>query len=442
MSVRPTRWVAFVTLLFAMLTACGGRDHDGNDNNASKPPPADPTITLVGDNHNVVSYWGDIGAATINAPIATATTSEEQRPAFQTDMATLHLAMYDAINAIDGRYKTFISTPGMAAAGIKSASMDAAGSAAAYGVLRALFPNRGEKYQAAYDSYLATIPASDAKTRGLALGAEVAAAVVASRANDGRSVALGPYVSGTTPGKFRSVNPISRFNAYIKPFVLKSTAQFRPGPPPALDSATYSADFNEVKSLGGTVSTSRTAEQLETARFHTEPPPIFLTRNFGRFARTTTDPADAARLMAVIYVGYSDAINACFEAKYFYERWRPLSAIPLADTDGNPDTAPDPAWTPVVPTPDHPEYPAAHSCTAGALGEALRLYYGTDKVRYSFDSMVTNTTRSYATTDSLAEESKVARIYGGMHFRYSTTAGAAMGKQAANWALNDNFTKR
>jgi hypothetical protein len=146
--------------------------------------------------------------------------------------------------------------------------------------------------------------------------------------------------------------------------------------------------------------------------------------------------------MAIIYVGYADAIGACFEAKYFYEAWRPLSAIPLADTDNNPATVPDPGWMPSVPTPNHPEYPAAHSCTAGALGELLRQYYGTEEVSFSFDSTVTGTTRTYTKTDAFAEESRVARIYGGMHFRYSTLAGAELGKQVANWTLQHQFGKR
>jgi hypothetical protein len=145
--------------------------------------------------------------------------------------------------------------------------------------------------------------------------------------------------------------------------------------------------------------------------------------------------------MAVIYTGYADAIAACMDAKYAYQAWRPLSAIPLADTDNNPATVADAAWTPVLTTPNHPEYPAAHSCTAGALGESLRQYYGTDKVTYSFDSKVTGTTRTYTTTDELTEESRVARIYAGMHFRYSTTAGAALGKQVANWTMQQHFSR-
>ena len=421
---QPRALSASAALLLASLAACGSGSY------------TQPDVVATPVTTNVVSYWTDVGAATVNATAAVNTTPEELRPTFQVDLATMHLAIYDATAAIDGRYKPYLVKPVTPASG---ASMDAAASAAAYGVLRALFPNRTAQYQAAYDSYLATIAPGEAKTRGLALGAEVAAGIVANRANDGRSVLLATYVPSTAPGKFRGLNPISRHFPSIKPFTLTSIAQFRPPPPPALDSAVYAADVNETKSLGGTVSTARTADQLETARFHTEMPALYLTRNFGKFARTTKDVADAARLMAIIYTGYADAIDACFEAKYFYETWRPQSAIPLADTDNNPATIADPAWTPVVPTPNHPEYPAAHSCTAGVLGELLRQYYGTDKVTFTFDSTVTGTTRTYATTNALTEESKVARIYGGMHFRYSTFAGAELGKQSANWTMQHAF---
>jgi len=225
----------------------------------------------------------------------------------------------------------------------------------------------------------------------------------------------------------------------MQPFILTSSSQFRPGPPPALESGEYAADFIEVKELGGKTSTRRTAAQLETARFHSEAPAQHFARNFGRFARTETDPVRAARLMAVIYAGYADAISACLEAKYHYDAWRPQTAIPQADSDNNPATIADPAWTPVLPAPNHPEYPAAHSCSAGALAELLRQYYGTDKVTFTWDSKVTNTTRTYADTDALVEDSRVARICGGMHFRYSTTAGAALGRQVAQWAMTHAF---
>jgi hypothetical protein len=399
------------------------------------------SVRISSTQPNVVSYWNEVANRTVNASSVINTTAEEQRPSYHVDLATLHVAIYDAISAIDRRYEPFAVTPTASSAG---ASLDAAASAAAYGVLRALFPNRGAQYQAAYDSRIAAIPAGDARTKGLALGHEVAAAVVALRAEDGRSIGLAPYVSSTIPGRFRSASPtpFNRHVPFIRTFSLASTDQFRPPGPPPLASAAYASAFNQIKSVGGTVSTGRMAEQFEIARFHTEPPNLFVTRNLGRFASSTADVGDAARLMAFIYVVHADAIGACFDAKYFHETWRPLDAIALADTDGNPETVGDAAWTPVLPTPNHPEYPAAHSCTSGALGETLRHYYGTRQVSYSFDSAVTGTTRTYATTDALNDESRIARVYGGMHFDFSTVAGVELGVRVAEWVAAHHFGRR
>ena len=424
-SPRWPKTLAFV-LGFAVLSAARG---------------AERNVTIEANQPNVVSYWNGIANKTVLAPSTTNTTAEEQRPSYQVDLATVHVAIYDAVSAIDGRYKPFaIQTKALAS----GASMDAAASAAAYGVLKALFPNRGALYQAAYDSRIAAIPEGNAKTLGLALGEEVAAGVVSLRANDGRSVALAPYVSGTAAGNFRSAdtNPFNRYVSSIRPFSLTRLDQFRPPPPPALNSAAYAAAVEETRSLGGQVSAVRTPEQLEMARFHAEPPGPFVTRNLGRFASSTANVADAARLMAFIYVVHADAIGACFEAKYHYQAWRPMSAINLADTDGNDATRIDATWTPVLPTPNHPEYPAAHSCTSGGLGETLLRYYGTHNVAYTWDSKATGTTRTYATTDALNDESQIARIAGGMHFRYATLAGVELGKQVAQWVAAHSFGRR
>jgi hypothetical protein len=410
------------------LTGCGGDSDD---------PPSNVVIASTGT--NAVSYWNEVAGKTVTATSATSTTPEELRTSYAVDIATVQLAVYDAASAIDGRYRPYAITPVAPANG---ASMDAAIAAAAYGALRALFPNRSAQYQAAYDSFVAGIPGGDARAKGLALGAEVAAGIVALRANDGRSVLLAPYVPGTGPGQFRGVNPVNRFAPSIKPFALTSNDQFRPQAPPALSSATYAASFNELKTLGGAVSTVRTAGQLEAARFHTEPPALLWTRNLLRFATSTADVAEAARLMAFIYVVQADASDACFEAKYFYQAWRPLSAVPLADVATNAATVSDATWTPVLPTPNHPEYPAAHSCASGSLGETLRLYYGTQQVAFSMDSAVTGTTRSYATTSELPDEITSARVWGGMHFRFSTEAGAQLGVQVAQWTWARYFGRR
>lgn len=402
---------------------------------------AEPSVTVAANHPNVVSYWNDIANRTVLVPSTTNTTAEEQRPSYQTDLATVHVAIYDAVSAIDGRYMPFAIQPKAPSAG---ASMDAAASAAAYGVLQALFPNRSAQFQLAYDSRMATIPDGDAKARGLALGSEVAAGVVALRANDGRSVALTPYVSGTAASQFRSVgpNPFNRQVPFIKPFSLTRLDQFRPPPPPAPGSAAYATAVKETRSLGGAISAIRTPEQLEIARFHSELPASFVTRNLGRFASSTADAVDAARLMAFLYVVHADAIGACFEAKYHYAAWRPVSAITLAGIDGKDAMQIDATWTPLLPTPNHPEYPAAHSCTSGGLGEALLRYYGTRNVSYVWDSKATGTTRTYVNTDALDDESQIARIAGGMHFRYATVAGVELGKQVAQWVAAHHFGRR
>ena len=400
-----------------------------------------PPVTVVANQPNVVSFWNDIANKTVLATSAVDTTPEEQRPTFFFDLASVHVAIYDAVVAIEGRYKPFAVKPKSPAAG---ASTEAAVSAAAYRVLKALFPNRGAQYQAAYEQRLAAIPDGTAMTFGRARGSVAAAEVVRLRANDGRSVALAPYVSGTAPGQFRAANPNPVFRHFpsIKPFALASLGQFRPAPPPAMNTAAYAAAVEQTRSLGGTASTVRTAEQLEVARFHTEPPPPAITRNLGRFASSTANVGDAARLMALIYVSYVDAIGACFEAKYHYGTWRPVSAIQMADVDGNDATTADAAWTPVLPTPNHAEYPAAHSCTSGSLGEALRSVYGTPDVTFTWDSKVTGTTRTYAGIDAFNAEAGMARIHGGMHFAFSTAAGEELGRRVAQWVAARHFTRQ
>jgi hypothetical protein len=419
---------AFVLLVFGAL--CQGPARS-----------AEQAVRLVPDHPNVVSFWNGIANQTVLASGSVNATAEEQRPSYQVDLATVHVAIYDAVVAIDGRFKAFAVTPVAPAVG---ASLDAAASAAACGVLRVLFPDRGAVYEAACEQQMAAVPPGEAKARGLTLGAEVAAAIVKLRANDGRSVDLPPYAPSTVAGVFRSVgpNPFNRQVPFIKPFALQRLDQFRPGPPPALSSPAYAAAVQVTRLAGGTVSASRSPEQLEIARFHSEPPGPFVTRNLGRFASTTANVVDAARLMAFIYVVHADAMGACFEAKYHYKAWRPLSAITLADSDGNDATVADAAWTPVLPTPNHPEYPAAHSCTAGGLGETLFQYFGTRQVAYSFDSKATGSTHSYASTEALNDESAVARVHGGMHFDFSTAAGVQLGVQVAQWVAAHHFGRK
>jgi PAP2 superfamily len=420
--------VAATACAIAVMAACGG----GADSDV-----APVTITPAGP--NVVSQWNEIATTTINLPAATTGTPEEQRPNYAVDLATVQIAVYDAVIAIAGGHRPFAVTPSVAT---DDASQEAAAATAAYRVLLGLFPSRSASYQGAYDGYLASLPAGDATDRGVAIGAEVAAGVLALRANDGRSVALAPYVPGTAPGQFRGSNPVGRPNPFIKPYSVTSHAQFRAPGPPALTSAAYAADLAETAALGSATSTTRTAEQTEVARFNTEPPFNFWPRNLRIFATTNRPIAEQARLMAMIWVTHADTTNTCFESKYQFNFWRPTSAIPLADTDGNDATVADPAWAPVVATPNHPEYPAAHGCVAGAMAQVLRSYYRTPQVTFDFNSTVTGTARHFTSTDALVSELQTARVAGGMHFRTSTIDGAALGKNVADWVTQHHFQPR
>ena len=264
--------------------------------------------------------------------------------------------------------------------------------------------------------------------------------MLALRANDGRNAVLAPYVPGTGPGQFRGGTPVLRILPYIRPFATQGHAQFRAPGPPALGSVAYAADFNETKTMAATNSMQRTAVQTEVARFHTEPPGAFWARNLRQFATASPNLADNARLSAMIWTAYHDAVAGCFESKYQYNFWRPFSAIALADTDGNDATAADPTWTPVVPTPNHPEYPAAHGCASGAVMETVRSFYGTQKLKFTFNSAVASTVpHAFESTDDVVKEVMNARVWGGMHFRTSNEHGADLGKLVGQWVVKRNF---
>ncbi len=395
-------------------------------------------IMLGWSSTNAVAVWHDVAAATYSGAGSVKTTIEETQPVVYADMATVAIAMYDAASAVDGRYQPF----GAVRAPDQGASMDAAVGTAAYGVLRGLFPGRRAHYQGAYDAFVARLPPGPARDRGISLGNEVAAATLALRARDGRDTTVPLYKPGTAVGQYQGAKAVLMFGPSMRPFTLSRVDQFRPGPPPPLNSAAYTADFNETRALGGSNSTVRTAAQSQVALFNTEGPITSLTRNFGRLARSTADPADAARLLAAAYVVNADAILACFEAKYHYKAWRPHSAIAQADKDDNPETMADTSWRSSQLTPYHPEYPAAHSCAAGGLAGVLRHLYGSSRVSFTFDSKVTNTARTYADLDAYLRESTEARIHAGVHFRFSTVAGQALGSEVADYAMRRHFGVR
>jgi PAP2 superfamily len=354
------------------------------------------------------------------------------------DFAIVHAAMYDAVNAIDRRHEVFKIDP---VAPTFGASQEAAAATAAYKTLEGLFPSQSSTFDAAYATSIATVPDSVGKARGIAVGEEVAQRMLELRAADGRAFPVAPYVFGfgagvyqQTPAPYPPTGPVATWLPSVSPFVLLSPSQFRAYGPPGLTSARYTRDVAETRGYGSIDSAVRTEAQSEIARFHTENPNQFWGRNLGNLvAGRNLGSANSARVMALLAFALADAGIACFDSKYTYNFWRPVTAIRQADTDANPQTASDPAWAAFVPTPPHPEYPAAHGCAAGAVTQVLNEYFRTPRLHFQFNSVVTNTTHEYKSTNDLVEEIIAARVYGGMHFRNSGEQGVDLGKKVAKW---------
>jgi hypothetical protein len=382
---------------------------------------------------DVISDWNAIGV--------TACLTAGRGPASYVDLAYMQLAVYDAVNAIDGEYSVFAVSPSTVPAG---ASQEAAAVAAAYRVLIALFPSQNIFLDAQYATSLAAIPNGQSKTDGIAVGEETAALFLASRVGDGRNAPI-IYTPGSGPGAWvptppAFLPPSHPWMAKMRPFGIPSASSFRTEGPPALTSPEYAADFNEVKSLGAINSTTRTAEQTEIGLFYTDPGPAQTGRCFRQLAMEQgMDLADNARLFGALYASLADSAIASFEAKYYYGFWRPITAIRAADTDGNPDTEVDPTWTPLVSTPNHPDYVSTHSATWGGFSEALRQFFGTKRINITQTSVVTGTTHNFTSTDDVNKEIIDARVYVGIHTRTADVHGVLMGKRIAKYIAKHYF---
>ncbi len=343
----------------------------------------------------------------------------------------VHAAMYDAVVAIKGRFEPFAITPG----GARPANPRAAVAAAAHDVLVARVPAQAAYVDAEYEEYLESIPDGQRKVNGIAVGQRVAAGLLALRADDGFDNEV-PYTQPKPgPGVFEPTppppNPVDVKLAQVRPLTFDSPSRFRPEGPSPLSSTVYAADLAEVAALGRVDSTVRTPEQTETARFWAENTYIQWNRNLRRLAvEQGLDLVETARMMAMVHVAAADAVIGCFDAKYHYLWWRPVHAIQRADTDGNPDTEPDPTGTPLLVV-NHPEYPSAHACWTKAVTSTLAAFFGTGQVSFTLDSTITGTTRHYRRFGAPMREVFVARIYAGLHFRDSMTDGRQLGRGVA-----------
>jgi membrane-associated phospholipid phosphatase len=384
-------------------------------------------MPLVTAGASVIKDW--------NAIATTVIVTNAGRPpgASVVDFVYVNVSIYDAVNAIDGRYSVFAVSPTSATAG---ASEEAAAVAAAYNVLKTFYPSQQAYLDARYAESLGAIPDDYSKSQGIVIGQEAANLFLAQRNGDGRNAPI-TYTPGSGPAAWQPTPPAfapaqTPWIAQMKPFAMNSASQFRADPPPALDSDTWAADYNETKSLGAIDSVTRTPEETEIGRFYTEHGGAQYNRILRNFAAEQNfSLPDEARFMAQIYVSAGDAIIAVWDSKFYYGRVRPVTIIRVGDTDGNPATDADPDWTPLAVTPGHPEYPAAHGAYTGAMAEALRQFFSTKRVTITLTSTVTGTSRTFDDTDDLVKEIIVARIYGGMHFRTSVVSGKVMGSKVS-----------
>ncbi len=360
------------------------------------------------------------------------------------DLAYVHVAIYDAVNAIDGRYSVFAVAPSNAA---PWASKEAATAAAARRVLLTFYAPQQPYIDSVYAAALALLPNDSTRARGIAIGDTVATRFLALRAGDGRDAVVtyvwlppGPGVYQPTPPGAAQYQPVNPWLPQLRPFSFSSPSQFRAPGPASLTSDVYTRDFNETKRYGSRDSSLTTPVQREIARFHTENPNVQLARNIRLFATARgMSLADNARLFAQLYVTIGDATIAGFESKYYYNAWRPSTAIRAADSDGNPLTERDTSWLPLVTTPPHPEYPGAHGFAMGGLANGLARFFGTTNVPVTLTSNVTGTQHSFNNTDEITTEAINARVYGGMHFRSSVEDGVTIGRKVADLVADHYF---
>jgi hypothetical protein len=364
-------------------------------------------------------------------------------------MAMVGAALYDAVNDIERTgsvFKVDVQAP-------RWASPSASASAAAYSVLSALDPSMQPMLAASMAQSLAAVPAGLARNAGIKVGLAVGQGILAWRANDG-SMASVPYVPGTAPGQWRPTPPNFAVAwgpewGQVQPFAIASAATYLPPPPPALNSAQYAADLNQVESLGALNSTTRTADQTQIGVFWSYDNSLAGTPAV-RYEEIATTLAlqqhnsltQNARLLGLVNLALGDAGIVAWNAKYTYNVWRPVTAIQLASTDGNPATVADPTWTPLGSpgnpgqasfTPAFPGYVSGHATFGAALFAVLTDFYGTDKVHFTLTSdELPGVTRSYSSFSQASYENAISRIYLGIHFWSDETAGLTAGAAVGN----------
>jgi len=410
---------------------------------------------------DAVTRWNDhLLVVTVPPPPAPASAARPNTEIIAV-AAYMHIAMYDAISSIDGNYTPFVTRVTNVPAG---ASREAAAIEAAYRMAIYAYPTAGafsalaSQFTDFYNTEMAAIPANQAKDDGKGVGLAAASGLIANRQGDGFRaavpylfLALGPGVYQKTPGPDGTIGtytgPATPWMKQFRPFAMFTPDQFRVDPPPAIESAQWAADYNEVKAFGAATAqpNSRSAEQEEIGRFYGDiNAMVQVQRNLRKLAMDqdlTADLGTSSRFMAQASVTLADAFVGCWDSKYLYNFWRPVTAIQHGDIDGNEATDPDPNWMPQIVTPTHPEYPSAHGCGTSAYANAIREFFGTKRLPggITLTGAAGHPDRHFDSTDDIIKEIIDARVYNGVHYRTSVVEGTVLGRKVAQWVAKFYF---
>jgi hypothetical protein len=394
---------------------------------------------------NAVTDWNAIASTAIVAPPPAG--AGQPPPVSALSFAMVHGAVYDAVNAIDRGHQPYLVQPNANA----SDSKEAAAATASYQVLIGMFPAQQSILEPIYNSYIEALPDDPpgSKTAGIAIGEATAAAMLDARQDDGR-FGPSPTPYPVAPGIWRptppnNANDPAPWVGNVRPFIVPSAEMLRTDGPNLLTSADYAEDFNEVKELGSLTSITRTADQTDAAIFWQDHFLVLWNRILRTLATSRNlDIVESARLFAMENLAGADAYIGSWNDKYYWQFWRPVTAIREADTDGNPATEADPTWwplfhlttpvcnPPLLVTPPFPDHPSGHSCGIGAFVRTLQNFFGTDKIGFSAFSNKSCTTRSFDRFSDMLKEVIDARVWGGIHFRTADAQGAVLGKKVAH----------
>jgi hypothetical protein len=388
-------------------------------------PAADP---------KVVSDWNSVAFDTIIVDAGKANAEAFMWFAFE------QAAVYNAVVGITRRYELY----DWHVRGPRRASPQAAAAVAAHDVLLEYFPTSRDRLDTALAASLAEIPDGRAKGQGIRYGERAADRIIRLRENDGRFAPI-TFDAPPAPGVWRPTPPalapfFDPWIAKMRPLLLDSPSQFRPGPPPALTSPTYTADFNEVKEVGSATSTVRTPEQTATAQFIAGSTfPLVSSTLQDLAARHRLDISESARLFAAVSMAGTDGGITSWDSKLEFGYWRPVTAIQLAATDGNPDTVADPSWLPLTVTPPYPDYTSGLNTFMGAVTRTLSGILRLGRDRIDVNITVAGTTRHYEFASQLTQDAVDARVWSGIHFRTADVVGLETGTQVGDWALDNYF---